>query len=147
MKKPVATVVLLLCLYVSGALAQTPQVALVNAASYEAAVAPGSIAALFGNGLATQTQAAATLPLPTALAGTSVKIGGRAAPLFFASPSQFNLQVPSGLNAGTHFIEVFTNNATTPTHTGMATIGEAAPGIFTLNANGNGQAAALNADF
>ena len=37
-------------------------VALVNAASYESTVAPGSIAALFGAGLSTQTAIATTLP-------------------------------------------------------------------------------------
>ncbi len=152
MKKHVAIILLLLCLTVAGlvtpsARGQISQVALVNAGSYETAVAPGSIAALFGNGLATQTQVAGALPLPVTLAGTSVKIGGRTAPLFFASPNQINLQVPGGLNAGSHAIEVFINNSATPSHTGIATLVEAAPGIFTLNASGSGQAAALNADY
>ncbi|MBL8186817.1 MAG: hypothetical protein JNK38_02350, partial [Acidobacteria bacterium] len=48
-------------------------VALVNAASYEAVVAPGSIAALFGAGLSTQTTIATTLPLPKTLGGVTVK--------------------------------------------------------------------------
>lgn len=127
--------------------AQGGTIALVNAASYEPVVAPGSIAALFGNGLAAQTQAASTLPLPAALAGITVKIGGRIAPLFFVSPSQINLQVPSGLNAGSVTIEVFSNDATTPTQTGTVTIAAAAPGLFTTNASGQGQAVALNADY
>ena len=71
-------------------------VALVNAASYDATVAPGSIAALFGAGLSTQTTIATTLPLPKTLGGVTVKIGGIDAPLFFVSPNQINLQVPSG---------------------------------------------------
>lgn len=126
---------------------QGATVALVNAASYETVVAPGSIAALFGSGLASRTLAVDSLPLPATLAGVSVKIGGRPAPLFFVSPGQINLQVPSGLNAGTVAIEVFVNNSTTPTQTGLATVAAAAPGVFTINASGLGQAAALNADF
>jgi uncharacterized protein (TIGR03437 family) len=41
------------------------------------------------------------VPLPTSLAGLSVTINGLAAPLFFASANQINLQVPSGVTAGT----------------------------------------------
>lgn len=126
---------------------QGATIALVNAASYEPVVAPGSIAALFGNGLTVQTQAASTLPLPAALAGTTVKIGGRVAPLFFVSPGQINLQVPGGLDAGSASIEVFSNNSTTPTQIGTVIIAVAAPGLFTSNANGVGQAVALNADY
>ena len=110
-------------------------------------VAPGSIAVLFGANLTTQTQSAASLPLPTTLGGVSAKIAGKPAPLFFVSPSQLNLQVPSGLNAGTATIEVLSGTSTTPIATGTVTVTEAAPGVFTFSANGRGQAAALNADY
>lgn len=126
---------------------QSATVTLVNAASYEAVVAPGSIAALFGDGLATQTQVAPSLPLPTTMAGVSVKIGGRNAPLFFVSPGQINLQAPSGVAVGNATIEVFLNNAATPAQTGTVAVAEAAPGLFTINASGRGQSAALNADY
>jgi uncharacterized protein (TIGR03437 family) len=128
------------------AASQGATVALVNAASYETVVAPGSIAALFGSGFAAQTAAAGSLPLPVTLGGATVKIGGRSAPLFFVSPGQINLQVPGGLSAGAAVIEVFAHNATTPTQTGVVTVAAAAPGLFTTNASGQGQAAALNAD-
>jgi hypothetical protein len=65
-----------------------------SAASYDRfTLASESIAALFGAGLATTTQVATTIPLPTSLANTTVKLrdgGGveRAAPLFFVSPNQ-----------------------------------------------------------
>jgi len=126
---------------------QGAAVALVNAASYEPVVAPGSIAALFGAGFTTQTLSASSLPLPSTLAGVTVKIGGRAAPLFFVSPNQINLQAPGGTGAGVAAIEVFINNSVTPTQTGAVTVAEAAPGLFTSNANGRGQAVALNGDF
>ncbi len=125
---------------------QNSSVALVNAASYETAVAPGSIAALFGNGFSTQIQIASGLPLPTSLAGVTVKIGGKTAPLFFVSPSQINLQVPSGIPSGSATIEVFANNSTNATFTGTAVVAEASPGLFTINASGRGQAVALNGD-
>jgi uncharacterized protein (TIGR03437 family) len=133
----------------SGAAAAAPNatVVLVNAASFETVVAPGSIAALFGAGFTTQTLSAASLPLPATLAGLTVKIGGRTAPLFFVSPGQINLQTPSGLQAGAATIEVFVNDSATPAQTGVVALAEAAPGLFTTNAAGRGQAAALNADY
>ncbi|MDX2032555.1 MAG: sulfatase-like hydrolase/transferase [Blastocatellia bacterium] len=129
------------------AAAQGAAVTLVNAASYEAVVAPGSIAALFGVGFTTETISAGGLPLPATLGGVTVKIGGRVAPLFFVSSSQINLQVPGGLGVGTASIEVFINNSVMPMRTGTVTIAEAAPGLFTIDATGRGQAAAVNADY
>ena len=58
-------------------------------------VAAGSIASVFGVNLASGTAANdGSIPLPTTLAGSSFQIGGRAAPLFSASPLQVNLQIP-----------------------------------------------------
>jgi uncharacterized protein (TIGR03437 family) len=123
-------------------------VALVNAASYDTTVAPGSIAALFGSELtALGSQSATTVPLPNSLAGLSVKINGLTAPLFFASANQVNLQVPSGVAPGTANIEVFNGSATTPVGTGTVTVAEAAPGLFTADLSGKGQVIALNADY
>ncbi len=126
---------------------QGATVALVNGASYENAVAPGSIASLFGVGFATQTLAASSIPLPANMAGVMVKIGGRVAPLFYVSPLQINLQVPATTAIGTAMIEVFVNQAETPTQTGTVTVVESAPGLFTSDATGRGQIAALNLDY
>lgn len=123
------------------------QVALVNAASYDATVAPGSIAALFGAGLATQTQVAASLPLPKTLGGVTVKINNLDAPLFFVSANQINLQVPSGVTAGAATIQVFNSGVSAAVASGTATVTEAAPGIFTIDLSGKNQAIALNSDF
>jgi uncharacterized protein (TIGR03437 family) len=122
-------------------------VALVNAASYEQTVAPGSIAALFGSGMATQTAIASSLPLPTTLAGVTVKLNGLNAPLFFVSPNQINLQVPGGVAAGSANIEVFNTGSTTAVGTGAVNVAESSPGIFTIDLSGRNQAVALNSDF
>ncbi len=122
-------------------------VALVNAASYEATVAPGSIAALFGAGMARQTAIAPSLPLPTTLAGVTVKINGINAPLFFVSPNQINLQVPGGVAAGSANIEVFNTGSTTAVGEGAVNVAESSPGIFTIDLSGKNQAVALNSDF
>lgn len=121
------------------------QATLVNAASYERKVAPGSIAALFAANLTTQTEAATSLPLPGALAGVTVRINGVNAPLFFASPNQVNLQVPGATGAGTASVEVFRNGALVSS--GSVQVADSSPGVFTLNASGTGQAAVLNSDY
>jgi uncharacterized protein (TIGR03437 family) len=77
-----------------------------------AGLAPGSIVQIYGSNLASGTVAASTIPLPSALAGTSVMIGGLPAPLYFVSPSQINAQAPFELAAGgTYQIQVNTGGA------------------------------------
>ena len=81
----------------------------VNGASFRpaaapgTAVAPGSIISIFGKNLAASTSGiqADALPLPTSLAGTSVTIGGLAAPLFFVRADQINAVVPWSVTSGT----------------------------------------------
>ncbi len=96
---------------------------------------------------AEQPQSASTLPLPTTLAGVSVRIDGLPAPLLYASANQINLQVPSGVDLGSANVEVFRTGVAAPVSTGTATIVEAAPGVFTVNAIGSEQASALNSDY
>lgn len=67
----------------------------VNGASFAAGpVAPGSLIAIYGSDLAMTTQVVSATPLPTALAGATIKINDTSAPVFFASPGQINVQVP-----------------------------------------------------
>ncbi len=118
-----------------------------NAASYATTVAPGSIGALFSSDMTTLGgQAAVSIPLPTTLAGLSVKVAGITAYLFYAGPSQINLQIPGGVASGNATVEVFATGLATPVSTGSVTVAESAPGVFTFNQLGTFQAAALNSD-
>ena len=67
---------------------------IVDAASFQAALARGGIASLFGSGLSPAIEIASTVPLPTSLNGVEVRVDGVPAPLFFASESQVNFQMP-----------------------------------------------------
>jgi uncharacterized protein (TIGR03437 family) len=122
-------------------------VSTVSAASYATgATASESIAALFGTGLASGTQAAAMLPLPTTLGGVQVMVRDaagtqRAAPLFFVSPTQINFQLPPGTSAGAATLSVLRDNSAVGQ--GTATIETVAPGLFAADASGQGVAAAL----
>ncbi len=119
----------------------------VSAASYLGAeLATESIVAAFGANMATATQIANTQPLPTTLAGATVKVKDsagteRSAPLFFVAPGQINYQVPSGTAEGLSLITVTTTAGTVST--GRAQIVKVAPGMFAANADGQGPAAAV----
>lgn len=101
----------------------------VNAASYMGRVAPGSLFSIFGSDLATASEGAVTTPLPTSLAGTSVTIGGKPAPLVFVSAGQINAQVPYEVQMGQSVPVVVTVNgqATAPANVAVM---QSAPGIF-----------------
>jgi uncharacterized protein (TIGR03437 family) len=76
-----------------------PQVSasgIVNSASLAGGTAaPGAVMALYGAALGSFWETAASAPLPRTLAhGIRVSIDGVDAPLFYASPSQVNFQVP-----------------------------------------------------
>lgn len=107
--------------------------------------AADEIVALFGTNLATGTQVAATLPLPTTLLGTSVKVRDNAgverlAPLFFVAPGQINAAIPAGTSAGAAQITITAGDG--KISVGTIQISSVLPGIFTANASGQGIAAA-----
>ncbi|MBI1763818.1 MAG: SMP-30/gluconolactonase/LRE family protein [Acidobacteria bacterium] len=119
-----------------------------SAASFAAGapLARDSIVSLFGNGLAATTQAASSLPLPTTLAGTAIKVVDstnteRTAALFFVSPTQINYHLPLALADGAATVVVTAGNGSIFTES--VRLAATAPGLFSVNANGQGPAAAL----
>lgn len=118
-----------------------------SAASFQAdELASESLAAVFGSALATTSQIATTTPLPTMLAGTSIRFKDsmgteHLAPLFFVSPSQINLLVPAGTATGASTFTVIKADATAPS--GLTDIHAVAPALFAANANGRGVVAGV----
>lgn len=135
-----------LFLTIGRSLFQYAPLASVSAASFSGAtLATEGITAVFGSRLATATQVAATQPLPTSLAGTSVMVRDslgmqRVAPLFFVSPGQINYQIPPGTAAGQALITITGGDGTVSS--GTAQIAAVAPSLFTANASGQGVPAA-----
>lgn len=119
----------------------------VSAASFTgSAHAPESIVAAFGTELATSTLAATSVPLPTSLAGTSVKVKDtmgieRLAPLFFVAPTQINYQMPAVVTGGPASITVTGGNGAIST--GTVSIVPVAPALFSANATGQGIASGV----
>ncbi len=115
----------------------------VNGASFQGGMAPGSIVSVFGLGLASSTPASATsLPLPTALGGTTMTIGTTAVPLFFTSGQQLNVQLPFSLNTGSVAARLSREGILSGSF--FIPIVTAAPGIFTRSQDGRGPGAILN---
>ena len=121
--------------------------AVVSAASYDgSAVAAGSIATAFGARLATMTQVSSQIPLPTTLGGTTVTVRDsagveRPAPLFFVAPTQINFQLPPEMAYGAATVTINSSDGTLSA--GSLNVVAVAPALFTINASGNGLAAAL----
>ena len=109
-----------------------------NAASYSPAVSPGEIVSLFGKELAVTPAIAGAPPLPVQLSDARVSVNGIAAPLFYASPLQINLQIPYETAAGAAQIQVTSGSATATLN---VTVAPAAPGIFAVNSLGSGAGA------
>jgi uncharacterized protein (TIGR03437 family) len=114
----------------------------VSSASFLPHVAPGSLASIAGTNLATSTPPEAATPLPTILAGASVSVNGKAAPILYASPTLINFQVPWGTATGNATVTVsvagVASNAITVPVTATA------PGIFYYS---SGAAIAQNHDY
>lgn len=120
--------------------------ATLSAASYNGELASQSIAALFGADLANSTAVATGLPLPTTLAGVTVKVKDsegteRDAPLFFVSQFQINYQLPAGTKEGLASIAVFNNGKLAAN--GTVAVLNVAPAMFSANSSGQGVAAAF----
>jgi uncharacterized protein (TIGR03437 family) len=123
-------------------------VSAVSAATFiaGAALAPESIASLFGQGLAAATAVANSAALPSALSDASVVITGsdgidRTAPLFFVSPGQINCLIPAGMPSGPADVRVFRTGRVAAR--GQLQVASVAPGLFTANGDGKGVPAAV----
>ncbi len=91
------------------------QAGVVNAASLsDGPLAPGSAMSILGAGLGLATQQATTSPGPTTLAGVSVLINGKPAPIIAASYGRVDVQLPADLVPGSAFASVSVPCGTTP---------------------------------
>ena len=109
-----------------------------------AAVAPGSIISIFGQGLAPGVQPGPANPLKQTLAGVTVTVNDSILPLLFVSPQQVNAQVPFELPEGNYTLVV--HNTGQPDVSATFTLARNAPGLFSQYVNSQQYAVALHAD-
>jgi uncharacterized protein (TIGR03437 family) len=140
MRWQILTVCVCFSLIGCAALAQQPTVTSVSAAT----LSPGSLATIFGSGLAAGLSSASSVPLSTALSDvTSVTINGIPAPLMFVSDGQISVQVPWEVVPGPATLIV--NRASSSSQPMPLQVNAFAPALISLNL-GTGQALATNAD-
>jgi uncharacterized protein (TIGR03437 family) len=116
-----------------------------SAAAIGSAVAPGSIVAIYGSGLASSAVQAASLPLSTTLGGVTVNVTDaagvqRSALLYYVSPQQINLVVPDPTSpTGSATFSIAHGSSI---QTGIALVQAVAPTLFSADGTGAGVAAA-----
>ncbi len=138
---------------VYGAVAgQTPIVTtagFTNGASFVSGGSPGAIATLFGQHLSRNVNGivfGSSVPLPNTVAGTTVTVDGKPAPIFSvvnqAGSEQISFQVPVNATVGSNIPLVINNGFTSATI--QVPIAQVQPGIFTVDGI---NAAALHANY
>lgn len=120
-----------------------------NAASFTTGGSPGAIATLFGTHLTRNLVGvvqSSHVPLPSSLAGTTVTVDGKNAPVFnvvnLNGSEQISFQVPVDAVPGPAVPVILNNGFATATT--QIDLTAAQPGIFTIDGT---QAAALHANF
>lgn len=100
----------------------------VNGASFDGCLAPGSLLSLFRRPLAGGEEVASGFPLPEQLAGARLELGGRPLPLLYAGLGQLNAQLPYEAPSGRLELElVLPGGGRVPA---PVEVRPAAPGIF-----------------
>ncbi|MGD1071256.1 MAG: hypothetical protein ABSB15_14040 [Bryobacteraceae bacterium] len=121
--------------------------AVTNAASgFQGAIAPGEIVAVFGSGIGPSTLTEFSVVngyIASQIAGTQVYISGYSVPLIYASPNLIAAITPFEIGNSTTATVTVVNQGL-QTNTLVVPVATAVPGIFTANATGSGQAAAVN---
>jgi uncharacterized protein (TIGR03437 family) len=106
-------------------------------------VSPGSIVSVFGDDLGAGLLEADAVPLPTTLNGTTLRFGDSlAAPQFFQSPMQVNIQVPWELE-GQDETTLQADVAGVVSGDIAVALAAHSPGLFSMTQTGSGQGAIL----
>lgn len=117
-----------------------------SAASYaSAAFSPGELVTMFGSNIGPAIPATMSVVqgyVTSSLGNVTVTIDGQNAPILYVSPSQVTVQVPYEATIGGGTV-IVTNGANPPASTTI-NIAPVAPGIFTADGSGEGEAAAIN---
>jgi uncharacterized protein (TIGR03437 family) len=118
--------------------------AVANAASYSTAgVSPNEILVIFGSSMGPGLSQAPSIELPVELSGTRVLFDDTPAGLIYVSEGQVSTVVPASVR-GKEATRVRVQRNGAESEARQVIVRNAAPGLFTLDASGKGQAAAVN---
>jgi uncharacterized protein (TIGR03437 family) len=140
-----------------------PEISVTNAANFlSRPLAPGTIISVFpfnsdlcgtvkcdpapfGTETATFESQPVPIPLPREIADIQLRVNEQPIGMFFVSPGQINAPLPMSLPpTGTAGIDVYRPSTGQVIGFGDARLDVASPGLFSVNSNGTGGAAALN---
>jgi uncharacterized protein (TIGR03437 family) len=124
-------------------------VTVINAATQQASVpiGLGAMCSLYGSGLSTTKGQAKSSTLPIALAGRELVVNEQTkAPLLYVSPGLINFVFPINAPLGTQRIAARTSDTEELLAGGTVLVATYAPGFFTHDSSGTGQAAVRNHD-
>ena len=111
-------------------------------------IAPGEVLVIYGSGMGpdqlTQFQPDSNGFVPTNLAGTTVAINGALAPIIYTSANQVAAVAPFAVSGSVAQLSVQYQGQSSAAFN--LSVAPAAPGLFTLDGSGAGQAAAVNQD-
>ncbi len=135
-----------------GAAPSVNALGVVNNASFSPGsnpIAPGAIAAVFGSNMNDGSSVlfsdfGSDGKLVTTLGGAKVTINGSPVPIFYSTPAQLGIQIPTDLTGSTASIQVTANGQTSAAQT--VNIAPLSPGLFSTNQSGHGQGAILIAN-
>jgi uncharacterized protein (TIGR03437 family) len=117
-----------------------------NAASGQGALVPGSLAVATGTFGLSAGHSPPGAPFPTSLDGLSLQFtNGVKAPLLYVSASQVDFQVPWELAGQTKSTLTASLNGSTGAET--VALAQFAPGLFSVNGQGSGQGAIVDASY
>jgi uncharacterized protein (TIGR03437 family) len=114
----------------------------VSLATNQLPVAPNVLMSIFGQNLASN-DAPATTPWPVILGGACVTLNNVALPLFMASPTQINAQIPPNFATGTFPLIVHSLARQAASVSQQLAVSKYAPGVLI---DANGQLALFHAD-
>ncbi len=108
------------------------------------AVAPGSAISIYGTDLADAVAVGPDSPLAQSIGEVTVRMGDRLLPIFFVSPEQINVQLPSDIEPGEHTLTVWRDKS----EAGQAdfVVARNAPGLFQTVVQDSAWAVASHAD-
>jgi uncharacterized protein (TIGR03437 family) len=121
----------------------------VNAASYEPAIASGGFVSIIGTGFTSSSRSWTSADfsgasLPTSLDGVSVMVDGKPAYVEYISPTQINAIAPDDDTIGP--VQVQVNTPQGASYAGMVLMQKSSPGLFTWQSGTTSYAAAIHLD-
>jgi uncharacterized protein (TIGR03437 family) len=107
-----------------------------NPESAGGALAPGTVAQIFGNGLTPVTQEPGLIPLPKVFNDAQVLIGLQPAPLYYVSGRQMNVQIPTELQPDRQY-SILVSSGAAFTLPDTITITAVSPGLLQFAQHAN----------